>query len=80
MMKDLIRKSSFRKKISKLNSEMGFVRKSDVMKLLDDEPIAYNVDKVITELKQLKEEKTLGTCKVMIKECIDIVTPYDREC
>lgn len=79
-MKDLIRKSSFREKISKLNSEMGYIRKADVMKLLNDEPIAYNVDKVITELKQLKEEKTLGTCKVTIKECIDIVTPYDKKC
>lgn len=40
---------------------------------IDKIPTAYDVDKVVEELERLKDEKTLGTSKVMIKECIEIV-------
>lgn len=34
-MTDLISKSTLRKELSKLPSEMGYVRKADVMQILD---------------------------------------------
>lgn len=45
----------------------------DVIELLDRQPTAYDLDKVMEQLKELKESKTIGTCKIMIKEAMEIV-------
>lgn len=45
-MSDLISKSTLRKEISKLPSEMGYVRKSEVMQILNSQKCAYDVDKL----------------------------------
>lgn len=42
--------------------------------IIDAEPTAYDLEKVVEQLEELKESKTIGTCKVMIKEAIEIVT------
>lgn len=49
-MGQLIDKTVLRKELSKLPSEMGFVRKSDVMQILGSQKCAYDVDKVVKEL------------------------------
>ena len=36
-------------------------------------PTAYDLDKVVEKLEELKEEKMLGSHKVMLKEAIEIV-------
>ena len=41
--------------------------------IIDAEPTAFDLGKVVEQLKELKESKTIGTCKVMIKEAIEIV-------
>lgn len=51
-MGQLIDKTVLRKELSKLPSEMGFVRKSDVMQILGSQKCAYNIDKVVKELKE----------------------------
>ena len=57
-MGQLIDKTVLRKELSKLPSEMGFVRKSDVMQILGSQKCAYNI----------KEEKNKMLDKV-IKAC-----------
>ena len=55
----LIDKTVLRKELSKLPSEMGFVRKSDVMQILGNQKCAYDVDKVVEQLKCNDCEKCL---------------------
>ena len=42
-MGQLIDKTALRKELSKLPSEMGFVRKSDVMQIIGSQKCAYNI-------------------------------------
>lgn len=57
-MGQLIDKTVLRKELSKLPSEMGFVRKSDVMQILGSQKCAYNI----------KEEKN-KTLDEVLKAC-----------
>lgn len=57
-MGQLIDKTVLRKELSKLQSEMGFVRKSDVMQTLGSQKCAYNI----------KEEKN-KTLDEVLKAC-----------
>ena len=57
-MGQLIDKTVLRKELSKLSSEMGFVRKSDVMQILGSQKCAYNI----------KEEKN-KTLDEVLKAC-----------
>lgn len=57
-MGQLIDKTVLRKELSKLPSEMGFVRKSDVMQTLGSQKCAYNI----------KEEKN-KTLNEVLKAC-----------
>lgn len=57
-MGQLIDKTVLRKELSKLPSEMGFVRKSDVMRILVSQKCAYNI----------KEEKN-KTLDEVLKAC-----------
>ena len=57
-MGQLIDKTVLRKELSKLPSEMGFVRKSDVMHILGRQKCAYN----------MKEEKNI-TLDEVLKAC-----------
>lgn len=57
-MGQLIDKIVLRKELSKLPSEMGFVRKSDVMQILGSQKCAYNI----------KEEKN-KTLDEVLKAC-----------
>ena len=57
-MGQLIDKTALRKELSKLPSEMGFVRKSDVMQILGSQKCAYNI----------KEEKN-KTLDEVLKAC-----------
>ena len=43
-MSDLISKSTLRKELSKLHSEMGYVRKSEVMQILGSQKCACDID------------------------------------
>lgn len=52
-MRQLIDKTVLRKELSKLPSEMGFVRKSDVMQILGSQKCAYDVDKVIKQIEMI---------------------------
>ena len=40
---------------------------------IQNQPTVFDVDEVIEKMESLKDEKTLGSHKVMIKEAIDIV-------
>ena len=51
-MGQLIDKTVLRKELSKLPSEMGFVRKSDVMQILGNQKCVYDVEKVVKELDE----------------------------
>lgn len=53
-MGQLIDKPTLRKELSTLPSEMGFVRKSDVMQILGEQKCAYNPDKVLEQLEYQK--------------------------
>lgn len=44
-----------------------------VYQTIDNAPTAYDPDKVVERLEELKEEKAIGSHKVMIKEAIEIV-------
>lgn len=61
----LINKSILRKALSALPSENGYVRKSDVMRILGEQKYAYNSDKVLEQLEELR------------KECEDPLQDYD---
>ena len=59
-MGQLIDKTVLRKELSKLPSEMGFVRKSDVMQILGSQKCAYN----IKEEKNKTLDEVLKTCDI----------------
>ena len=59
-MGQLIDKTALRKELSKLPSEMGFVRKSDVMQILGSQKCAYN----IKEEKNKTLDEVLKTCDI----------------
>lgn len=59
-MEQLIDKTALRKELSKLSSEMGFVRKSDVMRILGSQKCAYN----IKEEKNKTLDEVLKTCDI----------------
>lgn len=51
-MGQLIDKAALQKELSKLHSEMGFVNKSDVMKILGSQKCVYDVDDIVKQLKR----------------------------
>ena len=59
-MGQLIDKTALRKELSTLPSEMGFVRKSDVMQILGSQKCAYN----IKEEKNKTLDEVLKTCDI----------------
>lgn len=59
-MGQLIDKAVLRKELSKLPSEMGFVRKSDVMQILNNQKCAYN----IKEKKNKILDEVLRACDI----------------
>lgn len=77
-MNDLISKSIIQKELSKLHSEMGYVRKSEAMQILGSQKCAYDTDKVIDELKKvtyrIDDSATISSRDVVNEEdAIDIV-------
>lgn len=77
-MNDLISKNILRKELSKLPSEMGYVRKSEVMQILGEQKCVYDVDRIIEELKEatyrIDDSATLSSRDVVNEEdAIDIV-------
>ena len=69
-MSDLISKSIFRKELSKLPSEMGYVRKSEVMQIL-------NKQSVIEDERKQRDIKQQGLTP--LEELIDMASkgrPY----
>ena len=74
-MGQLIDKTVLRKELSKLPSEMGFVRKSDVMQILGSQNCAYNIDKVVKEL----EETHKRFCNSDVYKRQIIWLPFDEE-
>lgn len=85
-MGELIDKTILRKELSKLPSEIGFVRKSDVMQLLGSQKCAYDVDKVVEQLgdygneemnyyRNTPYEKCIEEC---VHKAIDIVKAGER--
>ena len=59
-MGQLIDKTVLRKELSKLPSEMGFVRKSDVMQILGSQKCAYN----IKEERNKTLDEVLNACDI----------------
>ena len=59
-MGQLIDKTVLRKELSKLSSEMGFVKKSDVMRILGRHKCAYN----IKEEKNKILDEVLKACDI----------------
>lgn len=59
-----------------LNFEGQHYNKSQmkaILDFIDMQPTAYDVDKTLEQLEDLKKEKDIGSHKVMIKEAIEIV-------
>jgi hypothetical protein len=74
----LIDKVVLRKALSRLQSEMGYVRKSEVMQIICEQKCAYDVDRVIEELKEatyrIDDSASLSSRDVVNEEdAIDIV-------
>ena len=59
-MGQLIDKTALRKELSKLPSEIGFVRKSDVMQILGSQKCAYN----IKEERNKTIDEVLNACDI----------------
>lgn len=57
-MNNLINKSALRKDLSALPSENGYVKKLDVMQILGEQKCAYDVDKVVEKLEEVKNKDT----------------------
>ncbi len=73
----LIDKVVLRKALSSLQSEMGYVRKSEVMQILCEQKCAYDVDRMIEKLKEatyrIDDSATLSSRDVINEEdAIDI--------
>ena len=62
-----------RENLIKCLQENGWLDDTNIDELIETIPTAYSVDKVVEELGKLKNEKTIGSHKVMIKEAIEIV-------
>lgn len=59
-----------------LNFEGQHYNKSQmkaILDFIDMQPTAYDVDKTLEQLEDLKKEKDIGIHKVMIKDAIEIV-------
>lgn len=59
-----------------LNFEGQHYNKSQmkaILDFIDMQPTAYDVDKTLEQLEDLKKEKDIGIHKVMIKDAIKIV-------
>lgn len=66
-----------------LNFEGQHYNKSQmkaILDFIDMQPTAYDVDKTLEELEDLKKEKDIGSHKVMIKDAIEIVKGRWKEC
>lgn len=77
-MSDLISKSTLRKELSKLSSEMGYVRKSDVMQILCEQKCICDINRIIEKLKEatyrIDDSLTLSSRDVINEEDVmDIV-------
>ena len=67
-MGQLIDKTVLRKELSKLPSEMGFVRKSDVMQILGSQKCAYNIkeernktlDEIVNQIDEFQDSLSGG--------------------
>lgn len=71
-----------------LINNLGFLYKNrfpinsiarQVLTTIMEQPTAYDIDKVVEELEKLKAEKEMGTSKVVVKECIEIVKQQVKE-
>lgn len=73
-MGQLIDKTILRKELSKLPSEMGFVKKSDVMQTLGRQKCTYNIESIVEQLGDYGNEEMnyyKGTpYEKCIEECI----------
>lgn len=69
-MGQLIDKPVLRKELSKLPSEMGFVRKADVMQFLGSK-CAYDVDKVVEQLGDYGNEEMDYYRNTPYERCIE---------
>lgn len=81
-MSDLISKSILRKELSKLPSEMGYVRKSDVMQILGEQKCVCDKDRIIEKLKEatyrIDDSTTLSSRDVVNEE--DAIDSESRWC
>lgn len=68
----LIDKVVLRKALSSLQSEMGYVRKSDVMQILGEQKCVCDVDRIIEKLKEatyrIDDSATLSSRDVINEE------------
>lgn len=51
----------------------GTIHIKNAMCLINEQPTVYDVDKVVKQLEKLKNEKEIGSHKVIVKEAIEIV-------
>ena len=78
-MSDLISRSELLKEIKSLSIVLNGKQifsddaKDTVLRIINEQPTAYSVDRVVEELEKLKNEKTMDSHKVMIKDAIEIV-------
>ena len=78
-MSDLISRIELLKEIKSLSIVLNGKQifsddaKDTVLRIINEQPTAYSVDRVVEELEKLKNEKTMGRHKVKIKDAIEIV-------
>lgn len=70
-MGQLIDKAVLRKELSKLPSEMGFVRKSDVMQILGSQKCAYNIKSIVEQLGDYGNEEMDHYRNTSYEKCIE---------
>ena len=70
---DLISRSELIKELNKYCGNQRYLVSENIREIINNQPTSYNIDKVVDELEKLKNEKTMGSHKVMIKDAIEIV-------
>ena len=67
----LINKSILRKDLSALSSKNGYVKKSDVMRILGSQKCAYNIESIVKQLGDYGNEEMDYYRNTPYEKCIE---------
>lgn len=55
------------------DAEFAFMTADSVLKLIENQPTAYDVDKVVAQLEEYREEMEQFKCDGMLSDMIEVV-------